>query len=134
MGSRRVRRAWTTSPMVVDALAIHELPLEVRAGRALRSAAARRSRLARRRRARRRAKRIELHGLRAGEYCFGGLSFTPHNVVATIDTVGTGSTPGPIALIALSNVLAYCPAGSQVGVITANNMVLGNYGVFILFN
>lgn len=41
--------------MVVDALAIHELPLEVRAGRALRSAAARRSRLARRRRARRRA-------------------------------------------------------------------------------
>ena len=69
-----------------------------------------------------------------GEYCFQGLGFTPHNVVATIDSAGAGSTPGPNAQIALSDVSTYCPAGSQVGVVTQNDTAHADYGVYILFN
>ena len=70
----------------------------------------------------------------AGAYCFHDLTFTTHNVVATIDSAGAGSAPGPYATIALSDVTTYCAAGTQVGVVTANNNTLGDYGVYILFN
>jgi len=69
----------------------------------------------------------------AGKYCFKGLSFTPHNVVATTDAAGTGALPGPFAHVALGS-SSFCPSGSQVAVITANNNALGNFGAFILFN
>jgi len=70
----------------------------------------------------------------AGKYCFKGLSFTPHNVVATIDAAGAGTKlPGPTAHVALGT-SSFCASGSQVAVITENNNVLGNYGVYILFN
>lgn len=69
----------------------------------------------------------------AGKYCFHGLSFTPHNVVATTDAAGTGTLPGPFAHVALGS-SSFCPSGSQVAVITANNNGLGNFGAFILFN
>jgi hypothetical protein len=71
----------------------------------------------------------------AGKYCFHGLSFTPHNVVATIDATGAGSaTSAPVAHVAIGNTSSFCSSGSQVAVLTANNNALGNFGVYILFN
>lgn len=70
----------------------------------------------------------------AGRYCFSGLSFTPHNVVATIDAAGAGTKlPGPIAHVALGT-SSFCPTGSQVAVITESSNALANFGVYVLFN
>lgn len=69
----------------------------------------------------------------AGEYCFSGLSFTPHNAVATIDAASGGTSMSAVAHSTLGTAGA-CPSGTQVAVITANNNVLGNYGTYILFN
>lgn len=69
----------------------------------------------------------------AGKYCFHGLSFTPHNVVATIDASGGATVMGSVAHVALGTSTA-CPSGTQVAVTTANNNALGNDGVYILFN
>ena len=70
----------------------------------------------------------------AGKYCFQGLRFTPHNVVATIDAVGAGTKlPGATANVALGT-SSFCSSGSQVAVITASNSALSNFGVYIVFN
>jgi hypothetical protein len=70
-----------------------------------------------------------------GEFCFHGLSFTPHNVVASIDAATSGVTPGALAEIALGDLAAsYCPTGYQAAVITTNTNVLTDFGAYILFN
>jgi hypothetical protein len=69
----------------------------------------------------------------AGEYCFSGLTFTPQNVVSTIDAASGGTSTSAVAHAALGTA-SVCPAGSQVAVITANNNVPGDYGTYILFN
>jgi hypothetical protein len=70
-----------------------------------------------------------------GTYCFSGLSFTPHNIVATIDGVQSADTPGPIAEILLpNNIGGVCPTGAQAAVITTNNGIVKDYGVYIVFN
>lgn len=69
----------------------------------------------------------------AGVYCFSGLSFTPHNVVATVDAASGGTSMSAVAHVALG-AASTCPSGSQVAVLTANNNVPGNYGAYIAFN
>ena len=69
----------------------------------------------------------------AGEYCFSGLTFTPKNVVSTIDAASGAASGSAVAHAALGTA-SVCPAGSQVAVITANNNVPGDYGTYILFN
>jgi hypothetical protein len=69
----------------------------------------------------------------AGEYCFSGLTFTPKNVVSTVDAASGGTSASAVAHAALGTA-SVCPAGSQVAVITANNNVPGDYGTYILFN
>ena len=69
----------------------------------------------------------------AGKYCFHGLSFKPHNVVATIDAAGAGTLASSVAHVALGTA-GVCATGTQVAVLTTNNNALGNEGVYILFN
>lgn len=69
----------------------------------------------------------------AGQYCFSGLSFTPKNVVSTIDAASGGTSTSAVAHAALGTA-SVCPAGAQVAVITANNDVPGDYGTYVLFN
>ena len=69
----------------------------------------------------------------AGEYCFSGMTFTPKNVVSTIDAASGGASASAVAHAALGTANV-CPANSQVAVITANNGVSGDYGTYILFN
>jgi len=69
----------------------------------------------------------------AGEYCFSGLSFTPKNVVATIDAASGATSTGAVAHVALGTA-STCPSGSQVAVTTTNNNVAGDDGTYILFN
>lgn len=69
----------------------------------------------------------------AGEYCFSGLSFTPHNVVATIDAASGATSMSAVAHAAIGTA-AVCPAGTAVAVNTADNNVPGNFGTYILFN
>jgi hypothetical protein len=68
-----------------------------------------------------------------GEYCFKGLTFTPHNVVATIDAAGAATLAGTSAHVAVGT-SSYCPTGTQVAVVTTNAAALSNYGVYITFN
>jgi hypothetical protein len=68
-----------------------------------------------------------------GEYCFQGLSFTPHNVVATIDAAGAATLAGTSAHVALGD-SSYCPSGTQAAVITTNAATASDYGVYITFN
>jgi hypothetical protein len=72
----------------------------------------------------------------AGKYCFQGLTFTPHNVVATIDAAGLAANAiaGTSAHALLGNTSSVCASGSQVAVLTTKSTALANYGVFILFN
>lgn len=72
----------------------------------------------------------------AGKYCFKGLTFTPHNVVATIDAAGLTATAvaGTSAHALLGNTSSVCPSGSQIAVLTTKSNAMANYGVFILFN
>lgn len=73
----------------------------------------------------------------AGKYCFKGLKFTPHNVVATIDAAGLSASAlaGTSAHASLlGNTSSICASGSQVAVVTSNGNALANYGAFILFN
>jgi hypothetical protein len=69
----------------------------------------------------------------AGKYCFFGLSFTPHNVVATIDGANAGSSMGAAARVVLGSTNV-CPSGVQVAVLTSKSGSLGNFGAYILFN
>jgi hypothetical protein len=69
----------------------------------------------------------------AGEYCFSGLTFTPKNVVSTIDAASGGTSMSAVAHAALGTA-SVCPSGTQVAVIAANNNVPGDYGTYILFN
>jgi hypothetical protein len=69
----------------------------------------------------------------AGQYCFSGLTFTPKNVVSTIDAASGGTSTSAVAHAALGTA-SVCPAGSQVAVITASNDVPGDYGTYVLFN
>ena len=69
----------------------------------------------------------------AGEYCFSGLTFTPKNVVSTIDAASGAASTSAVAHAALGTA-SVCPAGSQAAVITANNNVPGDYGTYVLFN
>jgi len=69
----------------------------------------------------------------AGQYCFSGLTFTPKNVVSTIDAASGGTSTSAVAHAALGTA-SVCPAGSQVAVVTANNNVPGDYGTYVLFN
>jgi hypothetical protein len=69
----------------------------------------------------------------AGEYCFSGLSFTPKNVVASIDAASGAASTGAVAHVALGTA-STCPSGSQVAVTTTNDSVAGNEGTYILFN
>ena len=69
----------------------------------------------------------------AGKYCFSGLTFTPKNVVSTIDAASGGTSASAVAHAALGTA-SVCPAGSQVAVITASNNIPGDYGTYVLFN
>lgn len=70
-----------------------------------------------------------------GKYCFKGLGFTVHNVVATVDAAGTNPIPGSSAHVAIgTDTAAYCPANTQVAVVTSSGTALADYGVYVLFN
>jgi|1185.fasta_scaffold1327294_1 hypothetical protein len=68
-----------------------------------------------------------------GQYCFSGLTFTPHNVVSTIDAASGATSMSAVAHAALGTA-SVCPSGSQAVVVTVNNDVPGDYGTYILFN
>lgn len=71
----------------------------------------------------------------AGKYCFHDLTFTPHNVVATIDAAGAAPIPGSSAHVAVgADTASFCAAGTEAAVITSSSTALSDYGVYIVFN
>jgi len=72
----------------------------------------------------------------SGIYCIGGLSFTPANVVATVD-FNTGGGNGPVITATLgAGSGAGCPAGTQITVGTGTGGVstLTNRNFFVAVN
>ena len=72
--------------------------------------------------------------LGTGRYCISGLSFTPKNVVATVD-VANGTANGPI-VTAGAQQFNTCPVGTQVTVLTtraADNFFV-EQGFYVLIN
>lgn len=68
----------------------------------------------------------------SGRFCFSGLAFTPRSVLANVDYLEAGATPGPIATVSIG--ATDCPAGTQASVVILNNNVLGDRAFYVLLN
>jgi hypothetical protein len=70
-----------------------------------------------------------------GIYCISGLSFTPHNVVVTVDWNNGGGTPLITAALGIGGGSG-CPAGTQVTVGTEDGSpgTLANRAFFVTLN
>jgi hypothetical protein len=71
----------------------------------------------------------EIQHASAGVYCFGGLSFTPVSVVATIDDAGTSPAHFTIGAVVNRNIpLSGCDANHQQARVTTVNLGNTTYG------
>jgi len=68
-----------------------------------------------------------------GIYCISGLSFTPHNVVTTVDWNSGGGEPGITATLGIGGGSG-CGAGTQITVGGLNKGSLEDRGFFIAIN
>jgi hypothetical protein len=68
-----------------------------------------------------------------GIYCISGLSFTPHNVVTTVDWNSGGGEPGITATLGIGG-SSGCGAGTQITVGGLNKGSLEDRGFFIAIN
>jgi pilus assembly protein FimV len=69
----------------------------------------------------------------AGIYCISGLSFTPHNVVVTVDWNNGGGTPTITATLGIGG-SSGCPAGTQVTVGTGDGSTLAARAFYVALN
>jgi hypothetical protein len=75
-----------------------------------------------------------LNHVSTGVYCFSGLTFTPKNVEATIDSnTAGGSSVGPDIYTALG-AASGCPAGTQFTVATLLSNAFNDRGFFVEVN
>jgi hypothetical protein len=71
-------------------------------------------------------------GSHGGIYCFSGLSFTPHSVVANVDN---NSNDAAAATVELGHTSGTCPAGTAVTVgIRTYTGISADVNFFVVFN